>query len=56
MDNIQDLIHPFPMLVATDSFSPKRELPVKFCVDFNHFKSIIMSTLLHFEMPISEER
>ncbi len=40
-------IHPFPMLVATGSFSPKRGLPVKFCVDFNHFKSIVMSALLH---------
>ncbi len=40
-------IHPFPMLVATGSFSPERGLPVKFCVAFNHFKSIIMSALLH---------
>ncbi len=37
----------FLMLVATGSFSPERGLPVIFCVDFNHFKSIIMSTLLH---------
>ncbi len=36
-------IHPFPMLVATGSFSPKRGLSV----DFNHFKSIIMTGLLH---------
>ncbi len=37
----------FLMLVATGSFSPERGLPVIFCVDFNHFKSIIMSALLH---------
>ncbi len=41
------VIHPFLMLVATGSFSPKRGFPVKFCVDFNHFKSIIMNTLFH---------
>ncbi len=41
------LICPFPMLVVTGSFSPERELPVKFCVDFNHFKSIVMSAILH---------
>ncbi len=35
------------MLVATGNFSPERGLPVKVCVDFNHFKSIIMSALLH---------
>ncbi len=40
-------IHPFPMLVATGSFSPKQGLPVKFWVDFNHFKSIVMSAMLH---------
>ncbi len=37
----------FPMLVATGSFSPESGLPVIFCVDFNHFKSIIMIALLH---------
>ncbi len=45
------------MLVATGSFLPERGLPVIFCVDFNHFKSIIMSALLHkknFDMLISE--
>ncbi len=31
-----DTIQPFPMLVATGSFSRKRVLPVKCCVDFNH--------------------
>ncbi len=35
------------MLVANGSFSSERELPVKFCDDFNHFKSIIMSPLVH---------
>ncbi len=35
------------MLVATGSFSPKRGLPVKFCVDFNHIKYIAMSAFLH---------
>ncbi len=35
------------MLVATGSFSPKRGFPIKFCIDFNHFKSIVMSALLH---------
>ncbi len=35
------------MLVATVSFSPKRGLSVQFCVDFNHFKSIFTSALLH---------
>ncbi len=40
-------IRPFPMLDTTGSFSPYSGLPVKFCVDFNHFKSIVMSTLLH---------
>ncbi len=33
----------FPMLVATGSFSLERGLPVKFDVDLNHFKSIVMS-------------
>ncbi len=50
-------IHLLPMLVATGSFSAERGLPVIFCVDFNHFKSIIMSALLHkknFDMLISE--
>ncbi len=37
----------FPMLVATGSFSPERGLPVIFWVDFNNFKSIIMSALLY---------
>ncbi len=37
----------FLMLVATSSFSQERGLPVIFCVDFNHFKSIIMSALLY---------
>ncbi len=41
------LIRYFLMLVATGSFSPERGLPVIFCVDFNHFKSIMMSALLH---------
>ncbi len=40
-------IHHFPMLVATGSFSHKRRLPVKFCIDFNHFKSIVISALIH---------
>ncbi len=40
-------IHHFPMLVATGNVSPEKGLPVKFCVDFNHFKSIVMSALLH---------
>ncbi len=40
-------IHPFPMLVATGSFSHKRGLPVKFCVGLTHFKSIILSALLN---------
>ncbi len=35
------------MLVATGSFSPKRGLPVKFRVHFNHFKYIATSALLH---------
>ncbi len=29
------------------SFSSERGIPVKFCVDFNHFTSIVMSALLH---------
>ncbi len=37
----------FLMLVETGSFSPERGLPAKFCVDFNHFQSIVMSTLVH---------
>ncbi len=37
----------FLMLVATGSFSPERGLPVNFCVDFNHFQSIVMSALVH---------
>ncbi len=37
----------FPMLVATGCFSPEMGLPVIFCVDFNHFKTIIMNALLH---------
>ncbi len=41
------LIRYFLMLVTTGSFSPERGLSVIFCVDFNHFKSIIMSALLH---------
>ncbi len=45
--NMCEFICPFPMLAATGSFSPERGLPVKVCVDFNHFKSIIMSALLH---------
>ncbi len=40
-------IHYFLMLVATGSFSPERGLPAIFFDDFNHFKSIIMSALLH---------
>ncbi len=46
------------MLVATGSFSPERGLPVKFCVDFNHFKSFVMKALLHskyLNMLISEQ-
>ncbi len=45
------------MLVATGSFSSKRELLVNVCVDFNHFKSIVMSSLLHnkTEIFISEQ-
>ncbi len=35
------------MLVATRSFSTERGCPFKVCVDFNHFKSIDMSALLH---------
>ncbi len=49
----------FPMLVATGSFSPERGLPVKFCVNFNHFKSIIMRAFFaqtKIEMLISEQR
>ncbi len=42
-----NVIHPYPILVATGSFSPKRGIPVKFCFDFNHFKSIFMRALLH---------
>ncbi len=42
-----DIICPFPMLVATGSFSLERGLPVEFCVDFNHFKSIVTSALSH---------
>ncbi len=34
------------MLVATGSYLPERGRPVKFCVDCNHFKSIIMSALV----------
>ncbi len=37
----------FLMLVATGSFSHERGLPFNFCVDFNHFQSIIMSALAH---------
>ncbi len=37
----------FLMLVATGSFSPERGLPANFCVDFNHFQSIVMSALAH---------
>ncbi len=51
-------IHYFPMLVAIGSFSPERGLPVNFCVDFNHFQSIVMSAFVHsktFEMLISEQ-
>ncbi len=40
-------IRSFPLLVATGIFSPERGLPVNLCVDFNHFKCIIMSALLH---------
>ncbi len=53
-------IHPFPMLIATGSFSPKTGIPVKFCVDFKQFKYIVMSALLHsktlsyFEMLLSQ--
>ncbi len=35
------------MLVATGSFSPEKGLPVNFCVDFNHFQSIVMNALVH---------
>ncbi len=35
------------MLVATGSFPPKRGLLVKFCFEFNHFKSNVMSASLH---------
>ncbi len=35
------------MLVATGSSSPERGLPANFCVDFNHFQSIVMSALVH---------
>ncbi len=48
-DNIEWLhiyIRYFPILVATASFSHERGLPVNFCVDFNHFQSIIMSALV----------
>ncbi len=45
--SVTNHIHLFPMLVATGSFSPERGHPVIFCVDFNLFKSIIMSALLH---------
>ncbi len=37
----------FQMLLATGSFSLERGLPVNFCVDFNHFQSIVMSALVH---------
>ncbi len=35
------------MFVAHGSFSPKGRLPVKFGVDLNHIKSIVMSALLN---------
>ncbi len=47
MNICQHLIRPFPMLVATGSFSTKRGLLVIICAEFNHFKRIVMSTLLH---------
>ncbi len=37
----------FLTLVATGSFSPERRLPAHFCVDFNHFQSIVKSALVH---------
>ncbi len=47
IEGFHSVIRYFLMLVATGSFSPERGLPLIFCVDFNHFKSIIMSALLH---------
>ncbi len=43
------------MLVVTASLSPKRGLPVKFCVDFNHFKYTIMHALLQSKTLVSEQ-
>ncbi len=43
----KETIRYFLKLVATGSFSPERGLPTNFCVDFNHFQSIVMSALVH---------